>query len=873
MRLFRQVRLRFRSLMRRSSVERELDKEIAFHIEEQVAEYRSQGMSEAEAHTAARRVFGGVTSIEERCRDERRVSWLDDFIQDSRFAIRSFGKARAFTTVAAATLALGIGANTAIFSLAYSILFRPLPYPNPERLVVVDGGVGGVGPVTSLRQISKEVDYAGYFANHQVTLQTAGGAERIRGAVATANLAGVLGMAPVRGRWFAAGEEVSGRHRVMVLSYRMWSQRFGQDPDILGRRLNVNEEPFEVIGVMAPGFAFPSPETEFWVPLRMDPKNIGYVWGNTNLLALGRLRPQASVASAKSELGPAIDRVREMFPWRMPDEWGLSATLELYQSSLTNSIHAKLLTLSGAAALLFLIACANVANLLLARGIHRQREFTMREALGAGRGRLLRQLLAENVLLAALGGSAGLVLAVIILRSLPHLLPADTPRLHEAVVPDGSFVTLAALGALLTVALFSLAPLFRHQPGLVRSSGIDRRASGLSLALIAGELAVVTMLVVGAGLMIRTLWQLSHVDVGIRGEGVVTARLAAGPNRCGKAERCWSLLQDLNQTLLGIPGVRSVNWSNFAPLDKEQSAMSVAIEDHPRPEGAPAFSLWLVPATPGYFKALGIRLLEGRTFTNSDRLGASPVLIVSASTARRFWPGQSALGKRIRPVWLKQWSTVVGVVSDVSQHSLTGFPSWVDGVEYGPLAQMLPEIAQSVQITLFVQSTQPDFVKQSLAKVIRGHYPDIAVSRILSLNEVRGESVADQRSTTWLLLLFASLGLLLGMAGVHGVVSHRATQRTREIGIRMALGATQAGIAGLILKETLFVALTGGAAGLAGAYAGSRLLRSLLFGVTAHDPIAFALGPLALLAAAAAGAAIPGLRAARTDPAVTLRSE
>jgi hypothetical protein len=301
--------------------------------------------------------------------------------------------------------------------------------------------------------------------------------------------------------------------------------------------------------------------------------------------------------------------------------------------------------------------------------------------------------------------------------------------------------------------------------------------------------------------------------------------------------------------------------------------MSVAIEDHPRPPGAPAYVLWLTAASPGYFDALGIPLLEGRRFTDADRLGAPPVIIISESTAKRFWPNESAMGKRIRPVWLNEWRTVVGVAADVAQYSLAGFPSWVDGVQYCPLAQVLPQVSQTVQLAVFLNAAEPQSVERALAPVLREQFPDLAVTRIGSLDKIRAESVADQRSTTWLLLLFAGLGLLLGVIGVHGVVAHRASQRTREIGIRMALGATRPGVVGMVLRETLWAALLGCAGGTAAAFLVSRYLESLLFGITAHDPIAFTLAPLALLATALVSAVMPGLRAARIDPASTLRVE
>jgi len=805
------------------------------------------------------------------------MRWFDDLIQDARFACRSFSKSPAFTLAAALTLALGIGANTAFFSTAYGILFRPLPYPAPNRLVDIEDGIAGVGPVTSLREIARAAEYAGYFPNNELNLQVGGEAWRVRAAAATWNLLWVLGVTPARGRWFQQAEERAGQNRVAVLSDRAWRDRFGADPAILGRRIVLNDAPFEIIAVMPAGFAFPSPATEMWIPISLDPRNVGEMWGGANLWPIGRLRDGATLAAAQAELRPAIDRIRGMFPWRVPDEYGRDARLIPWGEALVRGVRPKLFALSVAALLLLLIACGNVANLLLTRAVHREREFAMREALGAPRSRLLRQLMAENLVLVLASGLAGLIASTLILKLLPLLLPKDTPRLHE-LVPDPKLLLVAASSMLMTVIFFSAAPMIRlswlRRESLVgRATTASRRTSGISLALIGFELTLATVLLIGAGLMGRTLQQLARVDSGVHATGITVARISAGPSRCGKPERCWALLQDLNQTLIGLPGVRSVNWSNFAPLDKEFSAVSVDVQDYPKAPGAPAFVFWQTAATPGYFQALGIPLRAGRFFTDADRIGAVPVAIISESAAKRFWPTESAVDKRIRPVSDKEWRTVVGVVADVAQYSLTGFPSWVDGVQYVPLAQVLPRVAQSIQLTMFVESSQPRAVASTLSIAVRSRFSDVVVSGISSLEGIRSESLGDQRSTAWLLGLFAALGLLLGIAGVHGVISHRAAQRTREIGIRMVMGATAARVVGMVVRETLLVSLAGCATGIAGAFALSRFLQSLLFGVTIHDTVSFAIFPAVLLAAAALAAAIPAWRASRIDPAFTLREE
>ncbi len=871
------IRLRLRTLLHRESLDEALSQELEFHLAQQRAEYMAQGMDEADADAAARRAFGGVLATAEECRDQRQTRWLEDLVQDARYAVRSFRKAPAFASVAVLTLALGIGANTAFFSAAYGIMFRPLPYPGPDRLVNIEEGPRGVGPVTSLRDLSRTSEYAGYLPNSELNLQLSGEAWRVRAAAATWNLARVLGVSPSRGRWFSADEERPGQNRVAVLSDRTWRERFSADPAILGRRILLNELPFEIVGVMPAGFAFPSPATELWVPVRLDSRDVGYMWGDANLWPIGRLREGAAPATAQAELKVAIDRIRGMFPWRMPDEWAGTARVAPYSDTLVAGVRPKLFALSAAALLLLLIACGDVANLLLARTVRREREFAMRAALGANRARLLRQAMTENLVLVVAGGVAGVLAAALVVKLLPQVLPKDTPRLHEIAV-DPVLFAAAAASMLLTAVLFSAAPLFRvwrlgRQSLAGQAATASRHTSGVSLALIGFELALATVLLIGAGLMGRTLWSLAHIDSGVHATGVVVARVSAGPNRCGTETRCWSLLQDLNRSLLDLPGARSVNWSNLAPLDKEISAVSVDVQDYPKPPGAPSFVHWETAATPGYFRTLGIPLRDGRFFTDADRTGSAPVIILSESTAKRYWPKQSAIGKHIRPSSDREWMTVVGVVGDVAQYSLTGFPDWIDGVQYMPLAQYLPRVTQSLQLTLFVESSRPEAAMAGLPSSVRQRFPDVVPSRVASLEGVRSDSVADQRSTARLLALFAAVGLVLGIAGVYGVVSHRAAQRTREIGIRIAMGATPARVVVMVVREVLIVALTGCGAGIAAGVALSRFLRSLLFGVTPHDTLAFALFPAILLAAAVIAAALPGCRASRADPALTLREE
>ncbi|WP_031497819.1 ADOP family duplicated permease [Bryobacter aggregatus] len=874
MRWLNRLKLRVRSLVQRQELESELQQELDFHLAEQKAEYQSRGMSAAEAELAARRCFGNCSLLAEECRDQRGTQSFDCLAGDLNIAVRTLWRSPGFTLASTLTLALGVGANLIFFSTAYGVLFRPLPYPDPARIVEIDLGIGGVGPTTALRNLAVQADYAGYLPKVETTAQLGGEAVRVQSANATWNLARVLGVQPALGRWFEAREENAGQHRVVVLSDRMWRERFDASRNLLGRQILLNEEPYEIVGVMPPQFAFPTPGTELWTPIRIDPASPASMWGNLNLWPIGRLKPNATLQSAQAELRPILNRIRPLFPWRMPEAWGVSSTLVLHSQLLVKDARPKLLALAGASLLLLLIACANVSNLLLTRWILRSREFAVREALGAGRGRLLRQVITENLVLATFGGAAGVLVAWGLLRFLPLLL-GDIPRLHELrIVPNAAIGAVATM--LGTFAILSVVPMLRSKilGGQVVSGGrssAGRSSTRISLALAGLQLAMATALLIGAGLMGRTLWQLANVDSGLHTTQVLTASVAAGPSRCSTAERCWSFLQDVSATLAAVPGVRSVNWSNGIPLTRQISAMSVDIEDHPKEAGAPAFVLWHSTATPGYFGALGIPLRAGRLFADADRAATLPVAIISEATARRFWPKESPLGKIIRPVSGKVGRRVVGVVGDVAQYSLDGFPSWIDGVQYVPFEQALPRSSGVVPVPLLIEAVSVPTA--ALQSAIRQRFPDVVVSGFVSIGAVREASVSHRRSTAWLLSFVAGLGLLLGVVGVHGVLTQRATQRTREMGVRMALGATAGEIAFVVLREALLVGVAGAALGAVVAFELSRFLRALLFGIAESDVMTYVGGPAVLIATALLAAAIPAIRAARMDPVKILRAE
>jgi predicted permease len=770
--------------------------------------------------------------------------------------------AASFSLIAVLTLALGIGANTAFFSTAYSILYQPLPYPEPERLIHLEEGVSAIGPVIQLRRLAKAADYAGYATPLGATLQVSGEASKVNGSAVSHNLVRVLGVQPLLGRWFEATEELPSGNRPIVISDRVWRNRFDANPNILGQQLILDERPHKIIGVMPASFAFPTPQTDFWHPISLDSRLMGSLWGNGGFWPIGRLYPNHTIQSAQAEIRPINDAIRKMFPWPMPDAYAASTSVMLHSDAIAKEVKPKLMLLAAAALLLLLIACGNVGNLLLARSVERRREFALRQALGASAFRLVRQLLTENLVLVALGGAAGVLLAVGIHQALPSFFSEDTPRLHE-LTADPQLLFGAVCSLVITVLLFTAAPLLGS-----RSFQPAARSSKLSLALIGAELALANTLLIGAALMGHTLWNLNTADSGVKSSQIVSARLSAGPSRCPNRDRCLALIEDISQTLLSQPYNRSVNWTDYAPLEKEFKSAASDLEDHPRNPRDPAFVLWQNTATPDYFRTLGIPLIEGRYFNAGDQADSQLVTIISQSTARRFWPQQSALGKKVRAMSDLKWRTIVGVVGDVAQYSISGFPDWVDGMQYFPLPQTIYDVRQSLDLALLLETSN-----SAWAQTLKQRYPDLVLSNTRTLGELRSESVSSQRSTATLLALFALLGLLLGMAGVHGVISHRAAQRTKEIGIRIALGANPWQVVTLVLAETTVAASLGTLAGVGAAYLLSQYLKTLLFGVSTHDPLAFSLSPCILLLAAVATALIPAYRSTHTDPALTLRQD
>ncbi|MHB8487351.1 MAG: ADOP family duplicated permease [Candidatus Acidiferrales bacterium] len=882
MRWFAKLSLRARSLFHRRAADEELDAELRSHLERQIAANVSAGMSPAEARRTAMREFGGVEQLKEECRDARQTNYIHDFAQDLRYAGRSLRRTPGFAAIAILTLALGIGANSAIFSLVNSILLRPLPYHQPERLVSITDSYPP-GALAAVRASMKTMEVAGYAEGQDLNLTGLGKPERIHGTSVSANFFSLLGVRPELGRVFADGEDQPGKDNLVILSHALWQKKFGGDTNIIGKSIALEGVERQIIGVMPANFQFGSPKTQFWAPIDLDPRSVGAYWGASFMPLIGRLRPGVTLGQARAELGATLPRVRGMFPWRMPDALWADSTVIPLQQGIIGDVSETLFILLGAIGLVLLIACANVANLLLARAATRQREMAMRAALGAGRWRICRQLLTESILLAVCGGSFGMLLALTGLSWLKAALPADTPRLSSVTI-DWRVLAFTALIALATGVIFGLAPaLHASKIDLTESLKTGGQYSGaaksdrLRSALAIAEIAVAVVLVVGAGLLVKSLWELSHVNPGFRTEWIVTARITPNDQFCADFGRCSNFYNSLIARTRALPGVEDAALTNVLPLSGLMGAYAADVEGHPRNPSEPAPVLWESVVTPDYFRIMGIPLLRGRLFTSADSApGATHVTVVTESTAKKFWPNQDPIGKHVKRSWMGDWITVVGVVGDVNEASMASkLPEFMDGAVYDPYGNDLgPGGMQPREFTLVVRMAGGvgNFA-DALRKTVASLNSEVPVSEVATLRTIVSDSLKAPRSTMLLFAIFAALALVLGAVGIYGVVSYSVTQRTPEIGVRMALGAQKQDVLRLILGHGTRMALIGVVIGVAGAFAATRLMANLLYGITATDPLTFVAVAILLAAVTLAACYIPARRAMKVDVTVALRYE
>ena len=862
--------------------EQDLERELQSHLESEAQEQRDAGAPEEEARYRAIRSMGNTTLVKEDVHAAWGGRWLEQAWQDLRYGFRGLRRDLGFTTVAALSLALGIGGNTAVFTLVNAFLLQRLPYSQPEQLVEV-AGTYPKGAIVSMQQASRSMDIAAYTPDAEFNLKAQGEAQRISGSTVSANLFSVLGVGAELGRALRAGDDQPGQDGVVVLSDALWRKSFGAYPQVVGRLVTVDGVTRQIIGVMSPNFAFPSSSVQLWTPLHMDPSNIFDFWNTGFIPLVARLQPGATLAQARGELRPLMGRAIGAFPYPMPHSWNADATVVPLQEFLVNGVRRKLIVLQCAVGLVLLIACANVASLLLARAAVRQKEMALRSALGAARGRIVRQLLTESLVLGVVGAAAGLALAYGALAVLKSALPADTPGWHEAIINPQvlAFVTLLAIASGLAFGLIPAVSGSRTNLATTMRASERRSSSTVGVrfrgVLIATEVALAVVLAVGAGLLVKSLWMLAQVNPGFSPQHILTVRVTPDQSFCRERPRCIALYAHLLQSTQEIAGVTDVAATNVLPLSGEVPSIPVETEGHPVAPDTLAPMLWAGAVTSEYFRVMGIPVLEGRGIRESDGENTELVAVVSAATARRFWPGESPVGKHLRPVWGQQpWRTVVGVVGDVRQYRLdTSLPDWIGGVVYMPYPQALGNDRQPPSaMTLVVRTTvDPHRVAVEIRGLVTQLNPNVPVSEVQTMEAVVTSSNSQTRSMMWVFVCFAGAAVLLAAIGTYGVISFFTSQRLYEMGVRIALGATRGNLFGLILKLSLRLVLTGLAFGILLAFVLTRVLASFLYGVSPSDPLTFVAVAVLLVGVAIVSGFFPARKAAGVDPATALRAE
>jgi putative ABC transport system permease protein len=800
--------------------------------------------------------------------------------QDLRFGVRSLAKSPGFALVAILTLALGIGANSAIFSVVNAVLLKPLPYPDSEQLVRVwetfpPAGWGSVS-VPNLKDWREQntvfTELAAY-SFRSFNLAGADSPERISGATVSANFFTAVGVAPQLGRTFQAGEDKAGAGRVVIISDQLWRRNFAADPSIVGREIKVGGEGMTVVGVMPPKFEFPSPLVEMWAPLIFTPTQ-ETSRGNHAFLTVARLRPDVTLGQAIEQMKTIAKRLEDQYPQQQA---GRSVLIRPIKEELVQGSRQALWMLLGAVGFVLLIACANVANLLLARAAGRRKEFAVRAALGAGRGRLISQFITESLLLSGTGGLLGLAIGKWGVDLLLIWAANFLPRSSEVGL-DGRVIIFTLAVSVLTGVLFGLAPALRVSRGDLYEdlkeggrAGEGPRHGRLRQVLVVAEIALALVLLAGAGLLLRSFWQLQKLDTGMRTDGVMTLRLSLPEAKYGTSATIVSFYQQLLERVGTIPGVETAGLINMLPL--LQSGFNGGINVVGRPQFGPNESPLVEyrAASPNYFRALGIPLVSGRYFSDGDRAEAAPIVIINQTLARALFPSEEAIGKQLTSGVISNTATIVGVVGDVRQSGLTTPPRPELYLSYAQAGSMIQTA------NLVVRASGDPQTVTNLVGAIRGAVREVDPAQpifgLRTMDEVLSLAVAGQQLNMLLLGLFAALAVVLAGVGIYGVMSYTVSQSTREIGVRLALGAQGGDIVKLIVGQGAVLTGIGIVIGLGASVALAQLITTLLYGVSASDPLTYGamvvlLGGISLLACY-----LPARRATRVDPIIALRSE
>jgi predicted permease len=809
--------------------------------------------------------------------------------QDIRYALRQLNRSKGFAAVAILTLALGIGANTAIFSVIDSILLEPLPFPQQDRLMQLSAGTEFYNlPKGWIREYQHRAHtfsgISGYTQNVEYNVTGGGTTGRAFGSTVNANLFDTLGVHPALGRFFSPEQEAQGQDRVIVLSYGFWKEQFGGDPNIVGHTMMLDGMNRQIIGVAPAQVRFPDFETQFWIPISFKAGDRFDPWAPMDYQAIGRLQDGVMPNLAQAELRSFHREMLALFPWRMPDNWAADVAVTPLLKSIVGDVRPRLLLLSGAVGLVLLIACANVANLMLARAAARQREMSLRSALGADTRRLIRQLLTESAVLAVISGGLGVLLAAMSLNALKLVLPPDTPRLANLGLHGGVFLFAAGV-SIATGILAGLAPAL--QSGKRDLQGALRLHAGnvfgnahrfrISQMLVVGQIALAVVVITAAGVMLRSLYRLANTDPGFQSQQTITAQISLDRNACTQKGSCLAFFDTLLDRAQALPGVEAAALVDALPLTGYDSFYVFDAEDHPRNPRQLALQGSSRTVSPSYFQLMGIRLLSGRWLNHDDESGTTRAILVNETQANQLWPGKNPLGKHLADVGtqetspavmdMKIASIVVGVVSDTHHQSLEKASGWET---YLPIT---PRNERPVMNILLRSHLGSAALAASLRDLVLQLNPSVPVTRVRTLRSVVTSSTAAPRSLTMLLSAFGALAILVGGIGVYSLISYTVSWRTREIGLRLALGANRLQIAELVLKQSLSLAVLGSVLGISGAIGVTRLMGRFLFETSPLDPLTYSLVPVLFLVLAVLAAWSPARRAAAVDPMVALRNE
>src|SRR5262245_22630544 len=874
------LRTRLRALLCKSEMERELDEELRHHIERQTEQNIRLGMSPEEARRSALKAFGGVEQAKEHSRDARGIRWIEELWQDFRYGARMLVKNPAFTTIAVITLALGIGANTAIFSVVNAVLINPFPYPAGNRLMTIyttrDRPPGMlrtdmVSPRIFVDWRAEQQSFSemfGFTASYAL-LTGAKGADFLPGFSATARFFETLGVKPMLGRGFLPEEEIPGRPKIVVISHALWQNHLDRDSNVIGKTLRLNGADHAIIGVLPPDFKFIY-QIDLLFPFELNPND-----RESNLAVIGRLKDGVRIEQAHFETKLITERLRQADS-RPGDNPSRGANLVPLGKLTGEDSRRALWILFSATSFVLLIACANLANLLTARAAGRRREIAIRAALGAGRRRLIFQLMAESLLLAVLGGIVGVLMAWWSIDWLVSLSPADLTLSHQIKI-DAWVFGFTLLSVVVTAALFGLAPAWQaSKPDLTQSLKIGtglvegrRRSFNFRSLLIIGEVSLAMVLLTGAGLLINSLVRLIHVNPGFAPENVLAVNVVLSDSYEEREQKI-VFYRRATARLAAIPGVDAVATINLLPFGEMLLRLVFSIEG--RPESPDLREAYTSTVSANYFDIMRIPILKGRSFFATDTEKTPGVIVISESCARRYFADSDSIGQRIsfsntpdgKPIWLE----IVGVTGDVKQQQLNG--AAVPTI-YLPFSQ-----AQGLWLGgVFVlrSSIAPEGLIASVRKEIQAIDPELPLYKPNTLSELIAETTKGQRFNTFLLSILAALGIGLAASGLYGVMSYLVAYRTREIGIRMALGAQSGDVLRLVVLQGMAPVLLGLIIGFAAAVALTRLMKNILFEVSATDPVTFALSATLLFFAALLANWIPTRRAIKVDPLVALRSE